>query len=134
LKRRVKDMKAHDLPAPHEEEPGVIQIALPSVEEQRQMVQAAKTSEPDNDEAFEILKRMAKSTDGMLLVVGLLEGTNFQIGQENVNRSFHPRELAFLRDAVERLERDRLIRSVNRTSDLDLYEITSLGYKQVERL
>jgi hypothetical protein len=72
------------------------------------------------------------AADGQLMVVGFLEGTNYQVGNGNLNTSYGPRELAILQDAVDELLQQKLIRRKKHTDMFTMYEVTGNGYKQAE--
>lgn len=118
LKRRVKEMKAKDLPGP----------SKASVEQRARLMQrAAQQSNTPRD----ILKKMI-AADSQLLIVDYLEGTNYQVGNGNLNSSYAPRELAILQEAVEELAQRKLIRIKQETEQFVMYEVTGAGYKEAE--
>jgi hypothetical protein len=128
LRRRVKDMKANDLPEPKHEQPGLMHVVIPSVEQQIELMRPAaqQTNTP-----HDILKKMI-AADSQLLIVGFLEGTNYQVGNGNLNSGYAPRELAMLQEAVEELAQKKLIRVKNKTDQFVMYEVTGAGYKEAE--
>ena len=86
---------------------------------------------PATNTPRDILKKMA-AADGQLMVVGFLEGTNYQVGNGNLNTSYAPRELATLQDAVDELLQKKLIRKKKHTDLFTMYEVTGNGYKEAE--
>jgi len=127
LRRRIKGMKAADLPEPKREQSGLIRMRLPSLDQQIDLVgPAAKERNTPRD----ILERMI-SADGQLLIITFLEGTNYQVGDVNLNIDQSPRELAILQDAVEELAQQKLIRVKKKTDQFLMYEVTGAGYKEM---
>jgi len=128
LRRRVKDMKANDLPEPKQEQPGLMHVGIPSVEQQIELMQpAAQQTNTPRD----ILRKMI-AADGQLLIVTFLEGTNYQVGNVNLNSGYAPRELAMLQEAVEELANKKLIRLRKKTDQFVMYEVTGAGYREAE--
>ena len=128
FKRRVNSLKASDHSRPEPDPLAPIQVTVPPVVAAQQLQQAV--TQPSL-KPREILKKMADA-DGMLLVIATLEGTNYQVGQGNLNRSFDARERALLQEAVDELERSGFIRVSNQTRHDTFYEVTASGYRQAD--
>ena len=132
LKRRIKEMKASDLSAPLEKLSNVVKLTLPKVVADKYLPERTEVALKEDNKVLEILRKMVKASDGSLIIVKTLEGTRYQVGNENINETFDARELAFLHEAMIRLERQGLIRLVNSDKTFNEYEATAAGYKEVE--
>ena len=128
FKRRVKEMKANDWPSEEEEQPALMKVVVPPIEQQ---IKDLQPPAQERNTAREILEKMA-AADGELIIVGALEGTSYQVGNYALNSSFQARELAMLRDAVDELEAKKLIRLKKQTENFVMFEVTGAGYKEAE--
>lgn len=139
FKRKVKELKAKDL----SEQPSR-KVAHTSGAQQTVPAVAAQQCEPISDapalpprtqgdsRPLEVLRLMAATEGGDLMIVETLSGTDFQVGQENINKSQDARELAYLHDAVDELIRRRMIKLVNKGNGFSMFNVTATGYEAVD--
>jgi hypothetical protein len=135
FKRRVKELRANDLPEPPSKK--LVDSRDTQVAAQQGKLRAATPALPrqlGDSKPIELLKLMAATEGGDLMIVETLSGTDFQLGKDNINKSQDARELAFLHDAVGELTRQGMIKLVNRGKGFSMFNVTATGYRAIDAL
>lgn len=140
FKRRVKELRAKDLSEPpikkvvHTSSTQTVPTLAAQQGEQFAATSVPPPRKPGDNKPFEVLKLMVATEGGDLMIVETLSGTDFQVGQDNINKSQDARELAYLHDAVDELTRRGMIKLVNKGKGFSMFNVSATGYKAVDAL
>jgi hypothetical protein len=137
FKRRVKELRAKDFPEPSKRvsHNSDAQAAPETTAQQGTMPGAtlALRRKADDSKPLELLTLMVAAESGDLIIVETLSGTDFQVGKNNINKSYDARELAFLHDAVGELPRQGMIKLESKGKGFSMLATRQLTHWQRSR-